>query len=145
MRNITRTLPALGLGLMLQASAFAATTCSISTPKGIWGFTYEGFDLAQNAYCAGIGILTFSTGNLSNNVVKVTLQRESCNGATVGPLGSASGTYSVTSTCTGRSTNLAYTGGDVGRLDFNIVEAGQRLQFLLVINQLTLHGEALKR
>ncbi len=143
MHIVTRTLCAAGLTLLTQG-AFAA--CSAATVKGTWGFTYQGFDLAGQNYCAGVGLMSFNTANLSNNTVKISLQRESCDGRAV-QTGTANGTYTVTSTCTGRSTNLVYVGGNgSARLDFNIVEAGDKLQFVMVIpNTITLHGEARKR
>ncbi|MGE0859656.1 MAG: hypothetical protein AB7I01_07900 [Gammaproteobacteria bacterium] len=144
MHIVSRTLCAAGFTLLTQG-AFAAP-CTATTVKGAWGFTYEGFNLAGQNYCAGVGLMTFNTANLSNNTVKISLQRESCDGGPV-QAGTANGTYTVTSTCTGRSTNLVYVGGNgSARLDFNIVEAGKRLQFVMVIpNVITLHGEALKR
>ena len=130
---------------LLALTATAQAECTATTIKGVWGFSYDATDLLNNRYCAGLGLMTFNTGNLSNNTVKVSLQRESCNGE-AGRTGSASGTYSVSSTCTAKSTNLVYSpGGKTAKLDINIVETGTTLQFFLVINGITLHGEAVKR
>ena len=130
---------------LLALAATAQAECTASTVKGVWGFSYDATDLVSNRYCAGLGLMTFNTGNLSNNTVKVSLQRESCNGEAV-RTGGASGTYSVSSTCTAKSTNLVYSpGGKTAKLDFNIVQAGTKLQFIMVINGITLHGEAVKR
>lgn len=120
--------------------------CNATTVKGDWGFSYDAVDLAGGRNCVGVGLLSFNTGNLSNNTVKITAQRNSCGGAAVSTF-AANGTYTVASTCIGRSSNLKYTtNGKSSTLDFNIVEAGTRLQFILVQgNGVTLLGEAFKR
>lgn len=141
MHIVTRTLCAAGFTLLTQG-AFAA--CTAATVKGTWGYLYEGYDPEGVRSCAGVGLLTFSTANLSNNTVRISLQRGSCNGAAPDTV-NATGTYTVTSTCIGRSTNLDVPGGPI-RLDFNVVEAGKRLQFMMVFpNTITLHGEAFRR
>lgn len=131
--------------VLLALSTTAHAACTAATLKGVWGFSYDATDLANNRYCAGLGLMTFNNGTLTNNTVKVSLQRESCNG-TPANTGSASGTYAVTQFCTATSNNLRYTpGGKIAKLDMNIVNAGKHLQFFLVINGITLHGEADKR
>lgn len=143
MRHLQRTLPAAALALLASGAASAAD-CTAATVKGVWGFSYDGFNLQANAYCAGLGLMTFTSPTRGNNTVKITTQRESCDGDPVAA-GGATGTYTVTTTCTGRSTNLNYGSAGTARLDFNIVEAGSRLQFVLVVNGITLRGEAVKR
>ena len=143
MHTITRFAAA---ATLVALASTAQGACTAATLKGVWGFSYDTFGLTDNAYCAGIGLMTFTPAtSLGRDGIKVSAQRESCNG-TPAEIGSASGSYSVSSTCTAKSTNLVYArGGKTGKLDMNIVDAGTRLQFILVINGLTLHGEAFKR
>lgn len=133
-------------GLLALAHNASAVDCKVSTIKGVWGFSYDAIDLQGSRNCVGVGLMTFNTGTLSNNSIRITAQRNSCNGDPASSF-AASGTYSVAATCTGKSTNLKYSSNDSGaKLDFNIVENGTRLQFILVqSNGLTLRGEALKR
>ncbi len=144
MHNTIKLVAAAGpLALAQNASA---ADCKASTIKGVWGFSYDAIDLQGGRNCVGVGLMTFNTGTLSNNSVRITAQRNSCNGDPALSF-AASGTYSVAPACTGKSTNLKYSSNDSGaKLDFNIVENGTRLQFILVqSNGLALHGEAFKR
>lgn len=131
---------------LVALTSTAQGACTSATLKGVWGFSYDTFRLADDGYCAGIGLMTFTPAtNLGRDGIKISAQRESCNGTPI-ETGSAVGSYSVTSSCTAKSTNLRYSPGDkIGRLDMNIVAAGTKLQFVLVINGVTLHGEAVKR
>ena len=131
---------------LLAAADGASAACAIATVTGTWGFSYDAVDLAGARNCVGVGLMTFNSGTGSSNTVKITAQRNSCGGDPVASF-AASGTYTVASTCIGKSTNLKYSGtSKVSTLDFNIVQAGTRLQFVLVQgNGLTLHGEAFKR
>ena len=131
---------------LLALAATAQADCTASTVKGVWGFSYDAIDFAGNRTCAGVGFMTFTPAtNLGRDSVKVSLQRESCNGTAV-VIGSATGVYSVASTCAGKSTKLVYLPSlKTAKLDFNIVQAGTKLQFIMVINGITLHGEAVKR
>lgn len=124
----------------------ANAACAVATVEGVWGFSYDAIDLQGTRNCVGVGLMTFGTGIGSPNTVKITAQRDSCNGEPAKTF-AASGTYSVSSICTGKSTNLKYTSSDPGsKLDFNIIEAGTRLQFIMRLsNGITLHGEAFKR
>lgn len=133
-------------GLLVLAQGANAVDCTAATVKGTWGFSYDAVDLQGSRNCVGVGLMTFNTGTLSSNTVKITAQRNSCAGEPATTF-AASGTYSVASTCIGGSTNLKYTSSKItSKLDFNIVQAGTRLQFILVQgNGLTLHGEAFKR
>lgn len=138
--------------LMAVATLAALATtaqgaCTALTLKGVWGFSYDTFRLQDNGYCAGIGLMTFTPAtSLGSDSVKVSAQRESCNGTPV-VIGSARGNYSVvTASCTANSTNLVYSpSGKSAKLDMNIVAGGTKLQFVMVINGVTLHGEAVKR
>lgn len=136
---------------LLVLAQGASAACAIATVKGTWGFSYEATNLEGVRTCAGLGFMTFNSGQGSANTVKITLQRESCNGSAVStPGATGNGTFSVSSTCTGRSINIKYpASSQTGRLDFNIVEAGTRLQYVLVIdagnNGITMHGDAFKR
>lgn len=140
------TIKAVTLASLLAVAQGANAACTAATVQGVWGFSYDAIDLQSPRNCVGIGLMTFSTGTLSNNTVKITAQRDSCNGDLAKTF-AASGTYAVSSICTGKSTNLKYTFSDTGsKLDFNIVEAGTRLQFIMRLsNGITLHGEAFKR
>ena len=140
------TIKAVTLASLLAVAQGANAACTAATVQGVWGFSYDAIDLQSPRNCVGIGLMTFSTGTLSPNTVKITAQRDSCNGALAKTF-AASGTYSVSSICTGKSTNLKYSSSDQGsKFDFNIVAAGTRLQFIMVLsNGITLHGEALKR
>lgn len=131
---------------LLVSTQGAHAACTASTVKGDWGFSYDAVDLVGGRSCVGVGLLSFNTGNLSNNSVKISAQRNSCAGSAVTNF-AAAGSYTVSSTCIGRSTNLKYTASSkASTFDFNIVEAGTRLQFILVQgNGLTLRGEAFKR
>jgi len=141
------TLEVLTVATLLTLAEGASAACSVASAKGVWGFSYDSIDLQAQSSCAGIGLMTFTPAtNLSRSTVKITAQRESCNGDAAKTF-AASGTYTVASICTGKSTNLKYNSSDPGsKLDFNIVEAGTRLQFILVLsNGVTLRGDAVKR
>ena len=134
-------------GLLALAQNASAVDCKASTIKGVWGFSYDAIDLQGGRNCVGVGLMTFNTGTLSNNSVRITAQRNSCNGDPASSF-AASGTYSVAPACVGNSTNLKYSSDNNfrARPDFNIVENGTRLQFILVQNNgLALRGEAFKR
>ena len=77
MRTTNRFIIAAGL---LALANGAGADCTASSIKGVWGFTYQALDLEGPRACAGIGFMTFNTANLSNNTLKISLQRESCNG-----------------------------------------------------------------
>lgn len=137
--------------LMAVATLAALATtaqgaCTALTLKGVWGFSYDTFRLQDNGYCAGIGLMTFTpAASLGRDSVTVSAQRESCNGTPV-VIGGARGNYSVTDSCTANSTNLVYSPSTKSaKLDMNIVAGGTKLQFVMVINGVTLHGEAVKR
>lgn len=143
MHRITKLVAATTLTALTTTAQGA---CSAATLKGVWGFSYDTFNLRNDVFCAGVGLMTFTPAtNLGRDGIKVSAQRESCNGTPV-EIGSATGSYTVSSSCTARSNNLVYSpGSKTARLDMNIVEAGKKLQFVLVINGVTLHGEAVKR
>jgi hypothetical protein len=130
---------------LLALAHGASADCSAITVKGVWGFSYDAVDLQTQRSCVGIGYMSFTSERFSNDTVKITAQRNSCNGDPATTF-AASGSYSVAAGCTGKAT-VKYTSKDPGsKLDFNIVAAGTRLQFILVqSNGLTLHGEAVKR
>ncbi len=142
MKNTLKVITAASLLALAQG---ASADCTATTAKGVWGFSYDATDLQGQRSCVGVGYMTFNTGTFSNNSIKISAQRESCNGS-LAKTYAASGTYTVTAACVGKSTNLKYSSNDSGaKLDFNLVQVGTRLQFILVLsNGITMHGEAFK-
>ncbi len=142
MNNMFKMMTAASLLVLGQA---AIADCTTNTVKGVWGFDYDAIDLQGQRTCVGVGFMTFNSGALSNNTLKITSQRNSCNGDPATTF-AASGTYSIATSCAGKASVKYSATSPISKLEFDIVQAGTRMQFILVQgNGVTLHGEAFKR
>ena len=61
---------------LVALTSTAQGACTSATLKGVWGFSYDTFRLADDGYCAGIGLMTFTPAtNLGRDGIKISAQR----------------------------------------------------------------------
>lgn len=110
--------------------------CSAATVAGNWAFRLTSVDFYNDRFCAGVGVVRFTS---SNKTASIVADYESCNG--VSQTGSGSGQYTLASNCIGTMNATTNQGTP---LDFRFVtdNGGTRMKFILVTSGQTLTGDA---